>query len=479
MRLSPTPEQRDYLRSIGAGGVPPSAVPVAPASTPAPAPLPAPPAERSSTGAIVLLVILALILTGLAAKVCSQPPPAVPGASAGAHRPARVATLIPVAAPATADAAQSAVILAIVLGLVGCALSVILLAVHRRLTQRIDDLERRLRAIEDRAVADEVEDSPAPAPRPAARPRCLPRERLLQAPPSPDEKMRALMARAARLRELSHRPSLPTGLWQLGMATAAGHVRTENQDYALCFKIRDHEVAIVADGCGGHAHGRWAAHRACVAAAAAVIRAYGSESEEAVSRPETVATNAVRCAARRVTLDGEHLGFGPDREGLRTTLIVLVGDARHVGYAYIGDGGGCRVRTSTGEVHHWLVPQNVPGRPDVLAASLGPVMHGEPMVGTLEREAGDVFLIGSDGVFERYDRDGFPRHVLAACRQLGGDLQRTADGVVAELANFRDAQGYVCDDNLTLAIVGDGTEPPTPGVQSAPGAAGAIGKEVA
>jgi hypothetical protein len=74
-------------------------------------------------------------------------------------------------------------------------------------------------------------------------------------------------------------------------------------------------------------------------------------------------------------------------------------------------------------------------------------------------------VIGTDGVFDRLEEriDSFPEgtnRFLAALRQATidyrGDLQAVVNRVLGEVAAFRDASGYVCDDNLTLAMLGDG-----------------------
>ena len=114
---------------------------------------------------------------------------------------------------------------------------------------------------------------------------------------------------------------------------------------------------------------------------------------------------------------------------------------------------------ATGAIERFLVPQRADEHVmNVLAASLGPVMEGDPVTGSIKRMPGDLVVLGTDGVFDRIETD-FPRDVLRGCVQYSGDLQRTADQVIEELASFQDSLGYVCDDNLTLGLMGDGTAP--------------------
>ena len=66
------------------------------------------------------------------------------------------------------------------------------------------------------------------------------------------------------------------------------------------------------------------------------------------------------------------MGVREPRDGLRTTLIVIVGLKDVFVWGYIGDGGALVVRRS-GAIEHLLVPQKAdPAIANVLAASLGP-----------------------------------------------------------------------------------------------------------
>ena len=69
-----------------------------------------------------------------------------------------------------------------------------------------------------------------------------------------------------------------------------------------------------------------------------------------------------------------------------------------------------------------------------------------------------MLIVGSDGVFDRVDKR-FPKDVIHGCFHYNGDLLNTAEHVVNELASFKDSAGYICDDNLTLGIMGNGKEP--------------------
>jgi serine/threonine protein phosphatase PrpC len=277
--------------------------------------------------------------------------------------------------------------------------------------------------------------------------------------PSMREQLDMMIEAAAKLKRFRVKLRHPEGAWTMGLATAKGNVRTENQDYGLCFQLDDdHDVLIVADGCGGVPYGQRAAYVATVTAAASVVQTYRKAPLLFTPHAQDAAAQAIKDAAHRLAVEGDKLNVTELRDGLRTTLIVLVGNKREVAYAYIGDGGGYVVRAS-GAIESFLLPQKASALAmNVLAASLGPTIEGEFVVGTIKRKPGDLVLVGTDGVFDRVGPE-FPKDVLRGCIQFEGDLQATADHVIEELVTFKDGAGYVCDDNSTLGLLGDGTTP--------------------
>jgi serine/threonine protein phosphatase PrpC len=277
--------------------------------------------------------------------------------------------------------------------------------------------------------------------------------------PGMREQLDVMIKAAAKMKRFRVRLRHPEGAWTMGLATTKGNVRTENQDFGLCFQINDdYDVLIVADGCGGVPHGQRAAYLASASAAASVVQTYGTTPLLFAPHIEEAAAQAIKDAAHRLAAEGDKLNVTESRDGLRTTLIVLVGNRREIAFAYIGDGGGCVLRAS-GAVESFLTPQKASALAmNVLAASLGPTIEGEFVVGTIKRMPGDLVLVGSDGIFDRVG-SGFPKDVLRGCIQFNGDLQATADRIVEELAAFKDDAGFVCDDNATLGLMGDGTAP--------------------
>lgn len=340
-------------------------------------------------------------------------------------------------------------------------------------------LARRIRQVEQTAIsllsetATTAGGSPKPASEQTKKVGAVTRPSTAESPtfeptrpgpqplPSPTEQMRAIIASASRSRHIRVRPTFSSAPWELGLATSKGNVRSENQDYGLCFQTDGHGVLIVADGCGGVPHGQRAAHLASVSAAVSVVRAYGTAPRWHAPCVKDVAARAAIDAAHRLAIEGDKLNVTDVRGGLRATLIVVIGDKREVGYAYIGDGGGCVVKSS-GEVFAFLEPQKASDLGmNVLAASLGPTVEGDPVTGVLKRAPGDLLIVGTDGVFDRVD-ETFPKDVLRGCIQYSGDLQKTAEHIVAELASFQDRDGYICHDNLSIGILGSGTSPKLP-----------------
>ncbi len=247
----------------------------------------------------------------------------------------------------------------------------------------------------------------------------------------------------------------PSASWGVGLSSHQGHVRGENQDFGLAFRAGDCQVVCIADGLGGISGGRDASRIAVAAAAWSVLATL--QDRAAAGLPSLVSEKALLDAAAALALAGISEHTGGAARGLRTTLLVLTATPAAFGLAYVGDGGGLVVH-STGTIDTLLHPQKANGLAHVVAASLGPVLEGEPQVVLAERKEGDVVLLGTDGVFDR-TLPSFPKSVLRALVEGRGDAQAVATRVVGDLAEASDSSGYICDDNLTIGIVGPGSAP--------------------
>jgi serine/threonine protein phosphatase PrpC len=251
------------------------------------------------------------------------------------------------------------------------------------------------------------------------------------------------------------KPCIPCIPWSIGTATKTGNVRSENQDVCRAFQINGHDVLLVADGCGGLPHGGKAASLTVSCAEAFLLTVLQTEGKRIPLK--TVALRAILKSAQELSKEARLMNIHDVAGGLRSTLIVVVAGATEAGYAYIGDGGGI-VLKSNGEIKNFLKPQKASATAlNVLSASLGPDLQGWPRCGTLPREKGDLIIAGTDGIFDRIqDLQTFAKNVLYYCVRNAGDLFQVAAFVTEEMISFRDDAGYVCDDNVSLGLIGNG-----------------------
>lgn len=252
------------------------------------------------------------------------------------------------------------------------------------------------------------------------------------------------------------KPKTPIGTWNVALSSITGNTRKENQDHGIAFEIEGNQVLIAADGCGGLPYGKEAANIAVNTAVHSLTNSCNANKSETAQIPEALACKALENAAKQLVLKGKKLNITDIKGGLRTTLIVVVVTNKEIGYCYIGDGGGYILRQS-GEIIKFLEPQKGAAA-NILAASLGPVMEGQPCSGTLPRFPGDFLVMGSDGVFD-YVGNNFIPNVLRMAIECKGDLQKVVDQVLNELVNAQDDKGYLCDDNLTFGIMGTKNPP--------------------
>lgn len=284
--------------------------------------------------------------------------------------------------------------------------------------------------------------------------------------PAPEEFISELIARTEKLSDLAHKPYISNKAWSTSAQTIKGNVRKENQDFAVCFDINDHQISILADGVGGLPGGKRAAFNAVRASTIKLIKYLGRENQPFSIGLETIALECIHAASYQLAMEGDRFNIG--HKGLRTTLIVVIAGKDNIGYAYIGDGGGCLV-SETGKIIHFLKPQKADGMAlNVISASLGPSLHGEPISGLLERPAGSFIITGTDGVFDRLEPkiDSFPegtndfiKRILAGANNLSGNFDQLISMVLHELEEYQDKGGYIFNDNLSFSIIGNSEAP--------------------
>lgn len=313
----------------------------------------------------------------------------------------------------------------------------------RRLAERVSRIEDVLEP-----SPPEVLESPTPAAETEAPPDPTSAVALFTAD-SPQAALSALIAEAKRRRV----PTLPATAirpWGTGVTSITGNVRRENQDAAIAFEVGSTAVLIVADGLGGLPHGQDAARLAVGAAALSITEELGRESAPP-ALPELISEKGLLDAASALCRRARASGWATNHDGFRTTIILVVATPSTYGYAYLGDGGGLVLR-QTGAPESFLVPQKADGVANVVAGSLGPIMQGSPAVGQLPRRAGDALLIGTDGVFDRVPSD-FGASVAKLLSVHNGNAQAVASLIVSDFASAKEGSRFVCDDNMSLAIL--------------------------
>jgi protein phosphatase len=240
-------------------------------------------------------------------------------------------------------------------------------------------------------------------------------------------------------------------------AAASTHVglrRRVNEDrYALA---PDLGLYLVADGMGGHTAGQIARQLAAEASLRAVETLQG-----ATVSPSEKLRHAVACANREIFNQAR---MQPELQGMGTTLVCLLASEGRAALAHVGDSRAYlirsgRIRQLTDD--HSLVGELLRRREisedaarehphrHVLTRALGVRPSVEPDLAEISPQAGDLFVMCSDGL-TNHMRD---EEIGAA---IEGDLQSACDALV-DLANRRGGE-----DNTTVVIVRFEKEEETP-----------------
>jgi protein phosphatase len=181
-----------------------------------------------------------------------------------------------------------------------------------------------------------------------------------------------------------------------------GSVRTSNED---AFGISaEHGVYVVCDGMGGAAAGEIASSLAV----SEVLRLLGNPNH--AEPPEKAIEEAVQTANEAIHSSAEH---DPQLHGMGTTLAGLVTEGRRILVFNVGDSRCYRLRKrklkQISQDHSLVEEQVRMGRitPDealrsplrnVITRALGTQPEIEPDIFELKAEAGDIFLLCSDGL---------------------------------------------------------------------------------
>lgn len=237
-------------------------------------------------------------------------------------------------------------------------------------------------------------------------------------------------------------------LWTSTALTDVGRVRATNEDSV--FTNVESGVFVVADGMGGHAAGEVASAVASQTIGATAFAAGGSLD---ALRDQLV--TAFLAAGEEISRQVEE---DPARRGMGTTCTVLMLQAQ--GHFLIGHIGDSRAYLLRHDVlrrvtrdHSWVQeqvdrglidPEQARGHPqsNIITRALGTDPTPTPDLYSGTVQAGDVFLLASDGLTDLVDDE-----TIADILVNAGTAEEAAESLV-EAANRGGGS-----DNITVLIV--------------------------
>lgn len=240
--------------------------------------------------------------------------------------------------------------------------------------------------------------------------------------------------------------------------TDVGRRRIANEDAFLADDALG--LYVVADGMGGHAAGEVASHEAVDTVHGMVKRGHdaldaiasGDLSEPAVHRAIRVLESAVQAATYMVFAIAQN---EPEQQGMGTTLSALAIVGKHGITAQVGDSriylvrdGSATPLTEDHTLVAWQLKQGiispeealVSPHKNVITRAVGSRDYVQVDTGFFDVQAGDAFLLCSDGLHGYLDDDEIPQVV-----DLGATV---AVRRFIELANERGGR-----DNITAVVV--------------------------
>lgn len=229
-------------------------------------------------------------------------------------------------------------------------------------------------------------------------------------------------------------------------ATDAGRVRAVNQDAHWVGQVGGKGfLAVVADGMGGHQTGEVASRQA-LDTFVATMRTLRAHPPVALARAAQAANLEVYALASE----------RPEHQGMGTTLTALLVDDQVGIVGHVGDSRAYRLRDGVlaqlTHDHSWVADRVRQGLlseeearrhrwRNVITNALGAAANFRLDLGTIDVQAGDRFLLCSDGVSMMVS-EGLMAQILGAQAP-----QAAADALVAE-ANDRGSP-----DNVTAVVV--------------------------
>ena len=227
-----------------------------------------------------------------------------------------------------------------------------------------------------------------------------------------------------------------------------GLVRQSNEDRFGLFP--EQNLYVVADGMGGHAAGEVAS-----GIAVASVRKYFEAPEHARQNHADRLREAIKAANSAIVSAGE---CDPSLNGMGTTIVALCASLNAVVIAHVGDSRIYRYRKGQVEqltqdhslindyVRQGLItPESAAHHPmrHVISRALGTSVQVEVEVARHAPQAGDVFLLCSDGLSNRVTSAEMNTLLATAT----DDLEKTTGALVTRA---KDNGG---EDNITVILV--------------------------
>lgn len=241
--------------------------------------------------------------------------------------------------------------------------------------------------------------------------------------------------------------------------THVGRQRQHNED-AFLVETNAH-LFLVADGMGGHAAGEIASRIAVDSISEFILHTKEDDGtwphayDEHYKRATNRLMAAVRMANTRVL---EAMRKDARLRGMGTTVVACLAEEGVVSVAHVGDSRAYMIRegklTRITNDHSWVFEQVQAGMlteaeaekhplRNVITRALGGALQVAPDASEIETQAGDVFLLCSDGLTGMVPEEEILRLVTTS----NGDLEKACQ----ELVDAANERGGL--DNVTAILV--------------------------
>jgi serine/threonine protein phosphatase PrpC len=233
-------------------------------------------------------------------------------------------------------------------------------------------------------------------------------------------------------------------------STDVGLKRDHNEDSFLC--CDELGLYAVADGMGGHLGGERASRMAVEVLESEMRARLVSALDEKGGVAEAMG-EAVRLASQSIY---ESAQDSPEHTGMGTTLTAVCFHGQSLTLCHVGDSRAYLIRDGRArqltEDHSWIQEQMRAGLlspgdamvsrfRNIITRSVGFEPTVAPDLVTIPVEAGDCYLLCSDGLSNYFSPDEIGRII-------GGQFYSEAGRALVEIANERGG-----DDNITCVVV--------------------------